>query len=112
MGQLKRFIVRLAPLVIIAVYIGNSLDSDTAALAMGIILGLFAALIIGILVLMWRDGQKEKARREAIMAQRPPATSQQWIVGEWREVRDPKQIAEPAGRALVPYNTTTKEVAK
>ena len=117
-NELKRIVVILTPLVIIAVYVGQKMTPDAAAVVGGLGAGLLFAGVLAVVGLVWKDNRDARERRNALMERRrarqvehPVTPSQQWIEGEWREVRDPKQIAEPAGRALVPYNTTTKEVA-
>lgn len=72
--------VILIPAVIIAMYIGQSLDSDTAALAMGAIIGLMFAALAALITWLVRDERDMRQRRNAQRRER------EWVLeGEWRE---------------------------
>lgn len=76
----------LIPSVILAIYIGQSVSSDVAALATGAIIGIMGAALAALIIALVRDErhtrQREEARRPHPTPQPPPPT---YIEGEWRE---------------------------
>lgn len=76
----------LIPSVILAMYIGQSVSSDVAALATGAIIGLMGAALAALITFLVRDErhtrQREEARRPHPTPHTPPPT---YIEGEWRE---------------------------
>lgn len=93
----------LIPSVILAVYIGQSLTSDTAALAMGSIIGLMGAALAALITAIVRD---DRARRDRDQAMRPtrrvpsPEPVEGWIDAEYREL--PPRPQAPASRPHQP----------
>lgn len=110
LSELKRIIILIAPLIVLAVFIGESLDERTAALAMGLIIGIMAAGVAGLLWLVARDTRANRDRQSAHHLSRaergylsnmpitPPA-----IDAEWREITpDRAQPATPSAPAIEP----------
>lgn len=84
----------LVPLVILAVYVGETLTPETAGLGLGLIIGLMVA---GLLVLVWAVAREERRHRERAEAMRPrprqdfgelsrTAQAAEVVDGEWREM--------------------------
>ena len=101
----------LIPLIIIAIYIGETLTSDTAALALGGILGIMGAAAAAGIIFLIRDErhrrQREEARRPAPRPT-PEAPAPTYIDATWRELPPtppapaPRVIASRSGEAISP----------
>lgn len=100
----------LIPSVILAVYIGQSLTSDTAALAMGSIIGLFAAALAALITAIVRDERRRRDRNEAMRPARrapSPEPAEGWIEGEYRELHPSPQIPAPRPQLEAPSRALT-----
>ena len=101
----------LIPSVILAMYIGQSMDSDTAALALGAIIGIMGASAAAGVTFLIRDErhrrQREEARRPAPRPT-PEAPAPTYIDATWRELPPtppapaPRVIASRSGEAISP----------
>lgn len=98
----------LIPSVIVAMYIGQSMDSDTAALAMGAIIGIMGAALAALIIALVRDErhtrQREEARRPHPTPQPPPPT---YIEGEWREWHPTTHAPPPTPQLEAPTRALT-----
>lgn len=100
----------LIPSVILAMYIGQSMDSDTAALALGAIIGIMGAACAAGITFLIRDErhrrQREEARRPATRpAPQPPAPT--YIDGQWREWHPSPQPPAPSPQLEAPTRAIT-----
>lgn len=97
----------LIPLVILAIYIGETLTPETAALAMGAILGIGVAAVAILFGFLLRDERRQRqlaeARRPHPTPQAPPTT---YIDAAWREL-PPTQAPGPRPQLEAPTRAVT-----
>lgn len=72
----------LIPTTILAIYIGETLSAETAALAMGAILGIMFAALGALIVALVRE---DRARRAAEEARRRQPAREIYTDAAWRE---------------------------
>lgn len=92
-NELKRIVIILTPLVILAVYIGQKMSSDAAAVAIGGFLGLFGGGIFALVAIMLRDSRNQRDREQAAPRRAPAARA---IDANWRDVPPPVQPVQRA----------------
>lgn len=99
----------LIPSVILAVYIGQSMDSDTAALATGAIIGIMGAALAALITALVRD---ERHTRQIAEARRPHPSPQApdptYIDATWRELPSTPHAPPPTPQVEAPTRALTR----
>lgn len=98
----------LIPSVIVAMYIGQSMDSDTAALAMGAIIGIMGASAAAGVTFLVRDERHRRQREEAMRPRPTPHTPPPtYIEGQWREWQPTPHAPPPTPQLEAPTRALT-----
>lgn len=106
----------LVPAVILAVYIGQQMTSETAALAMGMVIGIMLFAVGVLVTFLVRDERRRRARAEA-MRPAPRTTyygspyikprTTDYIDVEWREVSPAPHAPRAAPQIEAPSRALT-----
>lgn len=105
MKPLRVWAVAVLPFVVIAMYIGEKMSSDAAAMAVGLVIGLMAVGAIAAWTAVarsiraeWRVNEGIERRRSIAADPPPPAI----IEARWRPIDDSPAPAAPAPASPAP----------